>query len=392
VLKVPLNPKTLVQGVNTTMYIGIDVHKNSCYLTALDEAGNILEEKEIETEHMIEWVHTIDTSSKIAIEASTASKPLYHLMKEHKLNVLMAHPAGLRVIAESTQKTDKNDSFHLANLLRMNYLPCSYVPDETYERMRNLCRYRVSLGRKMTKIKNEIHALLTRNSIKMKQTDIFGKDGLDNLRSLHLNDIDALLLHSLLEELNYLIEKAQNIENIMAGQGKHIPEVTQLMTIPGIGYYSAMTILAEIGDITRFPNPKKLCNYAGLTPRIRDSGDLIIHGRISKKGSPTLRWILVSAAHTIIRCRKGNTKLRKFYIHLIRRGKAKQVAVVALAKKLLLVIYAMLAKKTKYDDGNEVMMKKKIMAMNGRAIMIPETNYLQELNRLKHKSKILGVG
>lgn len=72
------------------MYIGIDVHKNSCYLTALDEAGNILEEKEIETEHMTEWIHTIDTSSKIAMEASTVSKPLYHLMREHKLNVLMA--------------------------------------------------------------------------------------------------------------------------------------------------------------------------------------------------------------------------------------------------------------------------------------------------------------
>lgn len=374
------------------MYIGIDVHKNSCYLTALDEAGNILEEKEIETEHMIEWVHNVDTNCKIAIEASTASKPLYHLMKEHKLNVLMAHPAGLRVIAESTQKTDKSDSFHLANLLRMNYLPCSYVPDEKYERMRNLCRYRVSLGRKMTKIKNEIHALLTRNSIKMKQTDIFGRDGLDNLKSLHLNDIDALLLHSLLEELNYLTEKAQNIENIMAGQGKHIPEVTQLMTIPGIGYYSAMTILAEIGDIARFPNPKKLCNYAGLTPRIRDSGDIIIHGRISKKGSPTLRWILVSAAHAVIRCRKGNTKLRKFYVHLIRRGKAKQVAVVALAKKLLMIIYVMLTKKTKYEDGDERMMKKKIIAMNGRAIMIPKTNYQRELYKLKHKSKILGVG
>jgi transposase len=304
----------------------------------------------------------------------------------------MAHPAGLRVIAESTQKTDKNDSFHLANLLRMNYLPCSYVPDETYERMRNICRYRVSLGRKMTRIKNEIHALLTRNNIKMKQTDIFGKNGLENLKSINLNDVDTLLLKSLLEELNYLAEKAQNIEDIMAGLGKHIPEVTQLMTIPGLGYYSAMTILAEIGDIKRFPNPKKLCNYAGLTPRIRDSGDLIIHGRISKKGSPTLRWILVSAAHSVIRCRKGNTKLRKFYKHLIKRGKAKQVAVVALAKKILLIIYAMLTRKTTYEDGDERLTKKKIIAMNERGIMIPITNYQSELYKLKHKNKVLGVG
>jgi len=244
----------------------------------------------------------------------------------------------------------------------------------------------------MTRIKNEIHALLTRNNIKMKQTDIFGKDGLDNLKSIQLNDINALLLHSQLEELNYLAEKAQNIEDIMAEQGKHIPEVTQLMTIPGIGYYSAMTILAEIGDIKRFPNPKKLCNYAGLTPRIRDSGELIIHGRISKKGSPTLRWILVSAAHAVIRCRKGNTKLRKFYKHLIKRGKAKQVAVVALAKKILLVIYAMLTRKTTYKDTDERLTKKKIIAMNVRATIIPKTNYQQELFKLKHKSKVLGVG
>jgi len=244
----------------------------------------------------------------------------------------------------------------------------------------------------MTRIKNEIHALLTRNNIKMKQTDIFGKDGLENLKSINLNDVDTLLLKSLLEELNYLAEKAQNIEDIMAGLGKHIPEVTQLMTIPGIGYYSAMTILAEIGDIKRFPNPKKLCNYAGLTPRIRDSGDLIIHGRISKKGSPTLRWILVSAAHSVIRCRKGNTKLRKFYKHLIKRGKAKQVAVVALAKKILLIIYAMLTKKTTYEDGDERLTKKKIIAMNERGIMIPITNYQSELYKLKHKNKVLGVG
>jgi hypothetical protein len=111
-----------------------------------------------------------------------------------------------------------------------------------------------------------------------------------------------------------------------------------------------------------------------------------------RKDHPTLRWILVSAAHAVLRCRKGNTKLRKFYTHLIRRGKAKQVAVVALAKKLLLVIYAMLTKKTTYEDGDEQILKKKIIAMNGRATMLPETNYLHELDKLKHKNKVLGVG
>jgi hypothetical protein len=86
------------------------------------------------------------------------------------------------------------------------------------------------------------------------------------------------------------------------------------------------------------------------------------------------------------------TKLWKFYKHLIKRGKAKQVAVVALAKKLLLIIYAMLTKKTINKGGDEHIMKKKIIAMNTRAIMIPKTDYQSELYKLKHKSKVLGVG
>ena len=372
------------------MYIGMDVHKNSCYITALDAEGKTIEENEIQTEDVEKWIKTVDTDCKIAMEASTASKPIYHMIREQGLDVLMAHPAGVRVIAESSQKTDRNDSFHLANLLRMNYLPCSYVPDEKHEQMRSICRYRVSLGQKTTRIKNEIHALLTRNNIRMKQSDIFGAGGLQTLKSLQLNKIDSLLLKFYLDELSYLADKIEYVEDIMAEQAKHIPEAELLMTIPGIGYYSAMTIIGEIGDITRFPNPKKLVSYAGLSPRLRESGNLSIHGRISKKGSRVLRWILVTAAHSVLRCRKGNKKLRKFYTHLRRRGKSKQVATVALAKKLLTIIYAMLTTGKKYDDGDELLTKRKIVRMNMRATELPLSNYVSKIDELEQKIKLIG--
>jgi len=372
------------------MYIGIDVHKESCYITALDKKGETIEEKEMNAEDIENWIKTLDNDCKIAMEASTASKPIYHMMREQGLDVLMAHPAGLRVIAESTQKTDRNDSFHIANLLRMNYLPCSYVPNERDEQMRCICRYRVSLGWKTTRIKNEVHALLTRNNIRMKQSDIFGVDGLEKMKSLQLNKIDSLLLKSLLEELSYLADKAEYIEDIMAEQGKHIPEVELLMTIPGVGYYSAMTIIGEIGDITRFPSPKKLVSYAGLTPRLRESGNVSFKGRISKQGSRVLRWILVSAAHSVLRCRKGNKKLRKFYTHLRRRGKSKQVAAVALAKKLLIIIYAMLTNWKEYDDGDELLTNRKIARMNMRATGLPTSSYIGEIDELKRKIKLIG--
>lgn len=372
------------------MYIGMDVHKNSCYITALDAEGKTIEENEIQTEDVEKWIKTVDTDCKIAMEASTASKPIYHMIREQGLDVLMAHPAGVRVIAQSSQKTDRNDSFHLANLLRMNYLPCSYVPDEKHEQMRSICRYRVSLGQKTTRIKNEIHALLTRNNIRMKQSDIFGAGGLQTLKSLQLNKIDSLLLKFYLDELSYLADKIEYVEDIMAEQAKHIPEAELLMTIPGIGYYSAMAIIGEIGDITRFPNPKKLVSYAGLSPRLRESGNLSIHGRISKKGSRVLRWILVTAAHSVLRCRKGNKKLRKFYTHLRRRGKSKQVATVALAKKLLIIIYAMLTTGKKYDDGDELLTKRKIVRMNMRATELPLSNYVSKIDELEQKIKLIG--
>jgi len=372
------------------MYIGMDVHKNSCYITALDAEGKTIEENEIQTEDVKKWIKTVDTDCKIAMEASTASKPIYHMIREQGLDVLMAHPAGVRVIAESSQKTDRNDSFHLANLLRMNYLPCSYVPDEKHEQMRSICRYRVSLGQKTTRIKNEIHALLTRNNIRMKQSDIFGAGGLQTLKSLQLNKIDSLLLKFYLDELSYLADKIEYVEDILAEQAKHTPEAELLMTIPGIGYYSAMAIIGEIGDITRFPNPKKLVSYAGLSPRLRESGNLSIHGRISKKGSRVLRWILVTAAHSVLRCRKGNKKLRKFYTHLRRRGKSKQVAAVALAKKLLIIIYAMLTTGKKYDDGDELLTKRKIVRMNMRATELPLSNYVSKIDELEQKIKLIG--
>ena len=106
------------------MYIEIDVHKSSCYITALNEKGEILRRREVETKNR-GWIEEVDRWSKIAMKSGTFSKPLYNELKEMGFKVFMAHPAKLELIAESSKKTNRNDNFHLANLLRMEYLPCS---------------------------------------------------------------------------------------------------------------------------------------------------------------------------------------------------------------------------------------------------------------------------
>jgi len=348
-------------------------------------------EKEVSTKDT-GWIEELERESSIAMEAETYSKPLYNELKERGFDVLMAHPAKLRLIAESSKKTDRNDSFHLANLLRMEYLPCSYVPERYWEEMRNLCRHRVSLGHKTTRVKNEVYALLARSGIELEHSDIFGVAGLNEMRSLNLSDSGSFLLSSSLEEIAFLTEKASDVQRTIAFYAENNKEAKILMTIPGIDYYSAMTILAEIGDITRFSNPKKLVSYAGLAPRQRDSGNTSRKGGISKEGSGVLRWILVSAVHSILRCRKGNNRLKNFYLHLVRIRKPKQVAVVATAKNLLCVIYAMLTKGEEYKEGNDMLACRKMERMRSQARPVIPKDMRKDFERLKSKVDILGGG
>ena len=111
-----------------------------------------------------------------------------------------------------------------------------------------------------------------------------------------------------------------------------------LMTIPGVGYYSALLIKSEIGDVKRFPSAKQLCSYAGLVPSTHASGNVCYHGHITKQGSKWLRWILIEAA---IHAAKRTGPLRRFY-YKVERKKGGKVAKVATARKLLEWIYHMM--------------------------------------------------
>lgn len=373
------------------MYIGIDVHKDSCYLTAMDAKGEVLWEKEVGTRDK-EWIKELENGSRIAMEAGTYSKPLYNELKSRGFDVLMAHPRKLRMIAESSKKTDRNDSFHLANLLRMEYLPCSYVPEEHYEEIRNLCRRRETLGHKIARVKNEVHALIGRNGIELEYSDIFGAAGLEELKSLKLGDMDSYLLASCLKELEFLSEEASEIQQKIAFFAERSKEAKLLMTVPGIDYYSAMMIIGEIGDVTRFPDDKRLTSYAGFVARQRDTGKTKKRGGISKEGSKHLRWILVQVVHSLLRCRKGNNTLKGFYAHLRRRGKCEKVAVVATARKLLCIIYAMLTKGEEYKEGNDLLTQRKMQRMKKVSLPVVPADVAGSVDRLKRKVDILGGG
>jgi transposase len=250
-----------------------------------------------------------------------------------------------RLIAEARIKTDSIDSESLAYLLKADLIAKSYVPPKEIREQRRIARHRASLVKIRTIVKNMIHALLARNGIKHSFSDLFGKAGIEFLRSLELDEESRFELNQylvLLRVLSYKIEETQELVEDIAEQNYY---AKLLISVPGISYLSALVIAGEIADVSRFGSSKALASYAGLVPSTYQSGNKSYHGSITKQGSVWLRWILIQAANKAV---ESNKHLRKFYLRIAKK-KGHNVAVVAVARKLLRYIWVMLSYGLTFD-------------------------------------------
>lgn len=182
--------------------------------------------------------------------------------------------------------------------------------------LRALVRHRARLVRVRTSVKNRVHALLDRYGLKHEFSDLFGKAGLNWLRGLDLDQLDRLVLDNHIEFVECLNRLIRNVEREINRRASLDEDVRLLLSLTGVGVYSALLIKSEIGDIRRFPNYKKLISWAGLAPSLYQSGNVERHGRITKQGSRMLRWIMVEAARVAVR---HDARLRGFY-ERVKRG------------------------------------------------------------------------
>ena len=321
-------------------YVGLDLHKEKVYGTILDENGTMIKEGKFRNkkEEFIQFFQDIH-EAEVALEATGFCHPIYDLIRDMGYNVSVAHPLKTRLIGEAKIKTDKIDAKVLAHLLRGDLLPTSYIPDKDVRNFRDIVRQRAYLVRLRTQMKNKIHSELSKRWINPDIPDIFTNKGKESLRKMRIETVDRYLdiINSLDECINEISEEIKSI-------GRKNDDIQLLMTIPGIGYYSALMILGEIGDINRFQDSHRLCSYAGLVPTTHQSGNTLYHGHITRSGSKWLRWILIQS--TLIHVRH-DTHLTRFY-HKLARKKGKKIAVVATANKLLRVIYQMLKNKEQF--------------------------------------------
>ncbi|MGQ9588556.1 MAG: IS110 family transposase, partial [Thermoplasmata archaeon] len=229
---------------------------------------------------------------------------------------------------------DMVDAETLANLLRADLIPRSWVPSKDMRDLRQLVRQRAYLVQQSTSIKNQIHAELLRRGIRRPENLVtsFSMKSIDWMRSLGFPTVDSFL--NCLENVRAQIEEF-NIQ--LLDEYNRRPDAQLIATIPGIGFYSALLILAEIDDIHRFPHPENLCAYAGLVPTVRQSASSVHYGAISKGGSSYLCSMLTVAVLTHTRC-EPDSRLSRFHAKVARR-RGKQKAIVATARKLLLIVY-----------------------------------------------------
>ncbi|MDA8056014.1 MAG: IS110 family transposase [Thermoplasmatales archaeon] len=280
------------------MWIGLDVHKCSVYITEMKEDGNISEQYEIENKDESWNVFRdryLEVRPEIALEVSTTGKYVARLLRDMGMKAHIADPVKLSLIFNTTKKNDKEDSYKLAKLLRLGELPEVHLPSRESDDLRSLVRYRKSIGEEITVIKNRTHALLSRYGITVEASDIFGRGGIREIekRSEKLSESDRYILSDMLLRVSNLKDRASMIEDEISRKCENNKDVSLLMTIPGINVYSAAAIISEIDDISRFSSKEKLASYAGLVPRQDQSGNRDIRGHITKHGPSMLRFILV---------------------------------------------------------------------------------------------------
>ena len=247
------------------------------------------------------------------------------------------HPLRCKAIASARLKNDKVDAAILAQLLRADLLPEAWLAPPRVRQLRALLRHRASLVRLGTQLRNRIHAVAADHGYD-RSASYWTGPGRGWLAELDLPAASREIVGDCLAVIDGLAPLTGRIDGELHARARADPRVKVLRTLPGAGEFTALVMLAEIGDISRFGSARKLASWAGLTPTVRGSDRTVRHGHISKQGSAWLRWVLNQAAQTA----KRSPDFAATYSAIAKR-RGKKIATIAISRKLLTRAWHLLA-------------------------------------------------
>lgn len=283
--------------MNYEHYIGVDLHKAFFQACAvLDDGTRVWADRFPRTAPGIDAFRArLTPRTVVAVEASTPTWHFTDQLRGHVGRVVVVDPWKTMLKAGYAAKTDPLDAARLADALRRDSVTPIYLPPPAIRELRELCRYRHALVRSRTAVTQRLRAVLLRHGI---------SDAPKSLRTRHRTWLDQLSLpRRAAESVAGLWDVRQHLDALIAAVEREVdteaaqdPIVVALTQVRGIGRCLGLLIRAEIGDIQRFPSPGHLASFAGLVPRVAASAGRVRYGRITKRGSPWLRWALIEAA------------------------------------------------------------------------------------------------
>lgn len=331
-------------------YVGIDLHKKTIVLCVLDQDRRVVARRTFpcgDPEAIVEFFRGI-RPFRAVVEATASYEGLVEAIEPLADRVVLAHPGRIHEIARGKRKTDHHDAFVLAEELAKDEVPPAHRPTPRQRQHRALVRHRQYLKQSATALKNKMRRIAADSNADRK--DLFSAAGWAALAQVKLSDADRFVLDQLYAQWRHLedqvLELAKRLKAFAAeAPAKEAEARAKLRTAPGIGPVTIDVIVSELGDVGRFHSAKGVCAYAGLVPGVRQSAEKRKDLPITKAGSPILRWALVEAAWRAVR---HGAAWRRVYEGIRKRAGGKK-AIVAVARRLLCVLYAMLRDGTNYD-------------------------------------------
>jgi transposase len=328
-------------------YVALDIHKHYCVVAGVDRDGQVvLQPVRVEHEDLEGWLKkNLLSSDQVVIESTTNAWHVYDLLAPLVGEVLVANPIKVKQIACARVKTDKKDTLILARLLAANLVPTVWVPPKHVRELRQLISQRRKLVGMHTQVVNRMHSVSHRHHLghprgkRFQEKDMGWREKLDGMERFQL-DLDLETKKYLKEQIERITEEFRR----MSHEDPWAEQVLYLMQIPGFGVVTGMTVLAAIGDISRFESPKKLASYSGLVPGVEQSGMKLRGKGITKEGRRELRWALVEVAQRAV---KADPHWKHVFTSLERRMHRNQ-AIVAIARHLLTIVWSVLTRKTSY--------------------------------------------
>lgn len=322
------------------MYIvGADLHKPSTLFYVLDENGNKYDTHIVSNspESLEKYFMKLPKPFVLAVETTYNWYFFVDIAEKYADKVYLADSYAVKAFAKRHKKTDKIDAKLIATLLYKGYLPTVTIADKATRNTRELLRYRISIVHDRIRLIARLKTLLD----KLGESSSFNLatyKGLDAIAYDHLPISYREIIPGYIDSIRQLTEKLRHVETVIKDQAACDTDIMNLKTIPGLGYFGASLVKSEIIDIDRFSSFDKLCAYAGLAPRVMQSGNTLTHGPLNINRRKHLRWILIETVWHFI---KSSSRWSHLYETLAKQ-KGFGTAKVIMARHMLKVIYHVL--------------------------------------------------